>query len=107
MRSLRLRLSAVCTAVLLLFLSVPALAARPTPTPSPLPLPAPREGERVAVVTASFLNVRERPTTSARAIDQLPRGRQVLVSSPPDADGWVAIRTGELEGYVKEEYLVY
>ena len=35
MRSLRLRLSAVCTAVLLLFVSLPALAARPTATPSP------------------------------------------------------------------------
>ena len=35
MRSLRLRLSAVCTAVLLLFVSLPALAVRPTATPSP------------------------------------------------------------------------
>ena len=35
MRSMRLRLSAVCTAVLLLFLSAPALAARPTATPTP------------------------------------------------------------------------
>ena len=35
MRSLRLRISAVCTAVLLLFVSLPALAARPTATPSP------------------------------------------------------------------------
>ena len=87
--------------------SVGAARPRPTPTPSPVPLPTPRAGEKLAEVTATTLNVRERPTTSARAVDQLPRGRQVLVSSEPDADGWVAIRTGELEGYVKAEYLAY
>ena len=35
MRSLRLRLSAVCAAVLLLFYGAPGLATRATPTPSP------------------------------------------------------------------------
>ena len=63
------------------------------------------EGERYAVVTANSLNVRERPTTSSRAIDQLPKGRKIIVSSEPDADGWVSIHTGEVEGFVKVEYL--
>lgn len=82
-------------------------AARPdpTPTPSPAPLPALREGEHYAKVTATSLNVRERPTTSSQILDQLPKGRRVIVASAPDADGWVSIRTGEGEGFVKEEYL--
>ena len=78
---------------------------RPTPTPTPAPLPALEDGESYATVTATTLNVRERPTTASRALDQLSRGRQVIVCSAPDAEGWVPIRTAELEGYVKAEYL--
>ena len=85
--------------------SVGAARPRPTATPTPAPLPALKAGEHIARVTATTLNVRERPTTAARAIDQLARGREVIVSSEPDADGWVSIRTAELEGYVKAEYL--
>lgn len=77
----------------------------PTPTPSPAPLPKARKGERVATVAATSLNVREQPTTLSRIVDVLDRGRQLLVSSEPDEDGWVAIRTGDVEGFVKAEYL--
>lgn len=86
---------------------VGAARPRPTPTPSPAPLPPLKEGERYAVVTATTLNVRARPTTASQAVDQLPRGRRLIVCSEPDAEGWVSIRTGELEGYVKAEYLEY
>ena len=85
--------------------SVGAARPKPTPTPSPAPLPALREGEHYALVTATTLNLRERPTTASRAIDQLPKGRRLIVSSEPDADGWVSIHTGEVEGFVKVEYL--
>ena len=85
--------------------SVGAARPVPTPTPTPKPLPALKSGEYYAVVTATMLNVRERPTTAARAIDQLPKGRRLIVSSEPDADGWVSIHTGEVEGFVKVEYL--
>ena len=56
-------------------------------------------------MTATSLNVRERPTTASQALDQLAKGRRVIVSGEPDADGWVPIHTAELEGYVKAEYL--
>lgn len=77
----------------------------PTPTPTPAPLPALEAGEYYAKVTATLLNVREKPTTSAEAIAQLAQGRRVIVRGEADADGWVPIRTAELSGYVKAEYL--
>ncbi len=87
--------------------SVGAARPKPTPTPTPAPLPALKEGERYAAVTASALNVREQPTTAARVVDRLAKGRRLIVSSQPDEDGWVAVHTAEIEGYVKEEYLEY
>ena len=86
-------------------LGVGAARPRPTPTPSPAPLPELEDGERYATVNATFLNVREQPTTAARALAQLEKGRRVIVSSDPDADGWVSIHTAELKGFVKAEYL--
>ena len=82
-------------------------AARPVPTatPTPAPLPALEAGEYYAAVTATTLNVRKEPSTSAMVLDQLDAGRRVIVSGEADADGWVPIRTAELTGYVKLEYL--
>ena len=84
---------------------VGAARPRPTPTPTPAPLPALKEGERYATVNATALNVRQKPTTASQVLDQLMKGRQVIVSAEPDADGWVPIHTAELEGFVKAEYL--
>ena len=78
-------------------------AARPDPTPKPLP--ELKAGEHYATVTASALNVRSQPTTDASVVEQLAKGRRVIVASDPDADGWVRVRTGEVEGFVKAEYL--
>ena len=81
----------------------------PTPTPTPAPLPALEDGEYYAVVTlntaSSTLNVRQQPSTTARVVDQLADGRRLIVSGEPDAEGWVPVRTAEIEGYVKAEYL--
>lgn len=85
--------------------SVGAARPKPTPTPTPAPLPALKEGERYAVVTATSLNLRKQPSTSAMALDQLAQGRRLIVRGEADADGWVAVKTAELEGYVKAEYL--
>ncbi len=88
--------------------SIGAARARPTPTPTPAPLPALEEGEYYATVAlesrSSSLNVREEPSTSARIVDALGYGRRVIVSEDA-GDGWVRIRTAELEGYVRLEYL--
>ena len=85
--------------------SVGAARPDPTPRPTPAPLPSPEAGETIATVNATSLNVREKPTTSARILDALEKGRQVLISGEPDADGWVSVRTAEVQGYVKAEYL--
>ena len=84
---------------------VGAARPKPTPTPTPAPLPALKEGERYATVNATALNVRQKPTTASQVLDQLMKGRKVIVSGEPDADGWVPIHTAELEGFVKAEYL--
>ena len=84
---------------------VGAARPKPTPTPTPAPLPALEAGERYATVTATSLNLRQQPTTASMALAQLPKGRQLIVRGEADENGWVAVRTAELEGYVKEEYL--
>ena len=88
--------------------SVGRARARPTPTPSPAPLPALEEGEYYATVElesrASTLNVRAEPSTSARILAVFDYGRRVIVSEDA-GDGWVRVRTAEVEGYVKLEYL--
>ena len=81
----------------------------PTPKPTPAPLPALESGERYGTVTLSnadsTLNVRETPSTAARVLDQFESGRRVIVCTEPDEDGWIRIRTAELTGYVKAEYV--
>lgn len=82
----------------------------PLPTPSPAPLPALQAGETLATVSvtdgASMLNVRQMPTTQAAILDRFENGRQVIIASEEDENGWVRIRTAELEGYVKRMYLI-
>ena len=99
----------VLTPVAQLPANVGAARPMPTPTPTPAPLRALETGEyyaRVALETkSSSLNVRENPATSSRVVDQLAHGRRVIVSSEPDAEGWVAVSTAEISGYVKLEYL--
>ena len=88
--------------------SIGSARPRPTPTPTPAPLPALEEGEYYATVEletrSSSLNVRQQPSTSARIVAALDYGRRVIVCEDA-GDGWVRIRTAELEGYVKLEYL--
>ena len=84
---------------------VGAARPKPTPTPTPAPLPALEAGERYATVTATSLNLRQQPTTASMALAQLAKGRRVIVCSEPDENGWVSVRTAELSGYVKAEYL--
>ena len=85
--------------------TVGAARPRPTPGPTPAPLPELQAGEYYATVTATSLNVRETPSTAARILDVLEKGRRLIVSGEPDADGWVPVHTAELGGYVKLEYL--
>ena len=85
-------------------LSSRAGAARPEPTYRPLP--EPRDGEHYARVNATALNVRQQPSTDAAVLEQLAQGRRVVAATDADADGWVKVHTGEVDGFVKAEYLV-
>ena len=80
-------------------------AARPDPTFRPLP--EPRDGEAYATVTATALNVRKAPSTDAAVIERLQKGRRIVAARTPDADGWVKVHTGEVDGFVKAEYLEF
>ena len=79
-------------------------AARPDPTYRPLP--EPNAGEHYATVNATALNVRQQPTTNAAVLEQLAKGRRVVAAAESDAEGWVKVHTGEVDGFVKAEYLV-
>ena len=81
----------------------------PTPTPTPAPLPALEAGEYYAVVAlddaGSNMNVRQEPTTQSPVVTQLASGRRVIVCGEADGEGWVQIRTAEVAGYAKLEFL--
>ena len=85
--------------------AVGAARPKPSPTPSPAPLPAPGSDERIATVAVEMLNLRQQPTTTSRILDVLEAGMKVVAAVESDENGWVAVRTGEQEGYVKAEYL--
>ena len=82
-----------------------AARPKPSPTPSPAPLPKLKDGERYATVASNSLNIRERPTTASRILDTLEKGARMVVSADPDPDGWVPVNTGEVQGFVKAEYI--
>ena len=58
--------------------------------------------ERFGFVTASALNVRERPNKSAKVLGKLERGQIVTISG---GTGWLYVRAGETEGWVRAEYI--
>ena len=57
------------------------------------------------MMAATTLNVRQSPAITAKSLAQLEKGRRVIVCGEADAEGWVPVRTAELSGYVKAEYL--
>ena len=83
--------------------------AEPTPKPTPAPLPPLEKGEYYASVAlsdaSSTLNLRAEPGTHAQVVDLLSSGRRVIVCGEADENGWVSVRTAEVSGYVKLEYL--
>ena len=88
--------------------SVGRARAKPTPKPTQAPLPALKSGEWYATVqletASSSLNVREQPGTTARILGTLSKGDRVIVVRDA-GDGWYEIRTVELSGYVKGDYI--
>ncbi len=88
--------------------SVGLARARPTPRPTPAPLP-PLQGDeyyaRVKLETASStLNVRGGPATSYGVVGLLNHNDRLIVIEPAE-DGWFKIKTVELSGFVKGDYI--
>ncbi|MBQ1255663.1 MAG: SpoIID/LytB domain-containing protein [Clostridia bacterium] len=88
--------------------SVGLARARPTPRPTPAPLPPPQGSEyyaRVKLETASStLNVRGGPATSYGVVGLLNHNDRLIVVEPAE-DGWFRIKTVELSGFVKGDYI--
>lgn len=88
--------------------SVGLARARPTPRPTPAPLP-PLQGDeyyaRVKLETASStLNVRGGPATSYGVVGLLNHNDRLIVIEPHE-DGWFRIKTAEVSGFVKGDYI--
>jgi len=98
----------VLTAISELPDSVGLARARPTPKPTPAPLPALQTGEyyaRVKLETASStLNVRQGPSTGHPVVGILSNNDRLIVIESAQ-DGWFKIKTAELSGYVKGDYI--
>ncbi|MBQ2433684.1 MAG: SpoIID/LytB domain-containing protein [Clostridia bacterium] len=88
--------------------SVGLARARPTPRPTPAPLPPLQGSEyyaRVKLETASStLNVRGGPATSYGVVGLLNHNDRLIVVEPAE-DGWFRIKTVELSGFVKGDYI--
>ena len=89
--------------------SIGLARARPTPRPTPAPLPPLQGSEyyaRVKLETASStLNVRGGPATSYGVVGLLNHNDRLIVVESA-ADGWFKIKTVELSGFVKGDYIV-
>lgn len=57
----------------------------------------------IANVESGNLNIRALPDTSGKLVGKLPKNGACEILA--HVDGWAQIKSGEVEGYVKEEYL--
>lgn len=75
-----------------------------TPTPAPTATPAPGGSTKTGTVTASTLNVRSQPSTSASKVAGLVNGNTVTILST--ANGWHQIRMANgTTGYVSADFI--
>ena len=88
----------------------PAAEAKPAAEPKPVArttTTATRKPERAVRYAATEINVRPRPSNSARRIDIIDEGTALEVIGPLIDGKWVKVaRHGEILGYVVAEYLL-
>ncbi len=91
----------------------PVETAQPAPTPAAKlapdtkPKPTAKKPERVIRYAATEINVRPRPSSSARRSDVIDEGTALEVIGPLIDDKWVKVaRHGEILGYVVADYLL-
>lgn len=78
---------------------------QPTPTEAPAATPKPKsEYDNVGIsVAADYVNVRKRPNTDSKVVGKLYRGSAATIVKK--VGDWVKIRSGQVEGYIKSDYL--
>lgn len=78
-------------------------AVAPEPTPSATPKPK-SEYDNVGIsVAADYVNVRKKPNTDSKVLGKLYRGSAATIKEK--TGDWVKIRSGQVEGYIKSDYL--
>lgn len=75
----------------------------PSAPAKPAPAPAPAKA-KTSYVTASVLNLRATPSTSAKVVAKLPRGTAVKHAGTA-SKGWLKVTVGSRTGYVSTTYL--
>ena len=81
--------------------------AKPSPEAKPPAKTPPKKAERVIRYASTEINVRPRPSHSARRIDVIDEGTALEVVGPLIDDKWVKVaRHGEILGYVVADYLL-
>ena len=80
-----------------------AAAAQPPAEPTATPAPK-SEYDNVGIsIAADYVNVRKHPNTDSKILGKLYRGSAAKIIKT--VGDWVQIRSGQVEGYIKSEYL--
>lgn len=78
-----------------------AVAAEPVPSATPKPK---SEYDNIGIsVAADYVNVRKKPNTDSKVLGKLYRGSAATIKER--TGDWVKIRSGQVEGYIKSDYL--
>lgn len=80
-----------------------AVSAEPTAEPAATPAPK-SEYDNVGIsIAADYVNVRKHPNTDSKIVGKLYRGSAAKIRKT--VGDWVKITSGQVEGYIKSEYL--
>ena len=60
----------------------------------------------ITVSGDTVLNVRQRPTTESPIVGKLAKGAGAIDLKDSDREGWLHIRSGQVEGYVSAEFVL-
>lgn len=86
------------------YITITGTTAAPSATPAPTPTPSAGPSAKTGAVTASTLNVRSQPSTTASRIAGLKNGDTVTILST--ANGWHQIRMANgTTGYVSADFI--
>ncbi len=56
-------------------------------------------------VSNSYANLRQKPSTTSKILDKLPRGTKVMAIEKVSAGKWVHVKVGSKDGYIEMKLL--